>query len=84
MIVSHIMITTVYVDITKNGQPKGIAHEHDGTGQWLGGVAWITLTCSAGMMGYEVGEDIGVFTGAMCAIVTGVMCIDLIQWGCRV
>ena len=74
----------MYIDITKNGQSKDTTPQHNATEQWLGGLTWVTLTCSAGMMGYDVGEDIGVFTGAMFAVVTGVVCIDMIQWGCRV
>ena len=32
------------------------------------------------MIGYVIGEDVGVFTGALCAVVTGVVCIGVIQW----
>ena len=49
----------------------------------LGGLTWTVLTCSAGVIGYAVGGDFGAFTGALCAIVTGVLCIDVIQWGYR-
>ena len=37
------------------------------------------MTCSAGVIGYVIGGDVGVFTGALCAIVTGVVCVDVIQ-----
>ena len=31
-------------------------------------------------MGYVIGEDVGAFTGALCAVVTEVVCIGVIQW----
>ena len=63
------------IDITQSDQ-----HPHNAAETLLGGLTWTALTCSAGVMGYVIGEDIGVFTGALCAVVTGVVCIDIIQW----
>ena len=78
------MYTTMYSFIlggTQNGHPKDVTPQHNATSNiLLGGLTWIALTCLAGVMGYVIGEDIGVFTGALCAIVTGVMCIGVIQW----
>ena len=61
-------------------------HQYSVAETLLGGITWTVFTCSAGVLGYYVvgGEDVGVFTGALCAIVTGVFCIDhVIQWGRR-
>jgi len=55
--------------------------QHNAAGTLLGGITWTVLTCSAGVVGYIIGEDVGVFSGALCAVVTGVICVDLIQWG---
>ena len=61
---------------TQNGHPKDVTPQHNAIANTLLG----GLTCLAGVMGYLIGEDIGVFTGALCAIVTRVMCIGVIQW----
>ena len=68
------------IDITKSGQPEDSTAQHNAAETLLGGLTWTALTCLAGVMGYVIGEDIGVFTGALCAVVTGVVCIDMIQW----
>ena len=74
-----------YLAISDNNQQEDIVtHQHNAAETLLGGLTWTALTCSAGMMGYVIGEDVGVFTGALCAVVTGVVCISVIQWGCRV
>ena len=75
-----ISVNLLYIDITQSGQPKEVTPHHKAANTLLGGLTWTALTCSAGVMGYVIGKDIGVFTGALCAIVTGVMCIGVIQW----
>ena len=71
--------------IDKNGQLSDEKHElqHKFAETLLGGITWTGLTCSAGVVGYVIGEEVGVFTGALCAIVTGVVCIDMLQWSSR-
>lgn len=68
----------ILIDINENRQQEDITHQHNATNQLLGERTWIALTCSAGVLGYVIGEDIGAFTGALCAIVTGVVCVDMI------
>ena len=74
------------IDTTQSGQAEDSTSRHNADKILLGGLTWITLViCLAGVMGYVIGEDIGVFTGALCAIVTGVVCIGVIQWvHCRI
>ena len=73
----------MYTGVTQSGQPKDITprrtDRRNAAETLLGGLTWTALTCSAGVMGYVIGEDIGVFTGALCAIFTGVVCIGVIQ-----
>ena len=69
-----------YVDVTQSGQSKHISPQHTAAETLLGGMTWTALTCSAGVIGYVIGEDIGVFTGALCTTVTGIACISAIQW----
>ena len=71
-----------YVDIDKSGDVRhplqcNIAETIPG------GIVWSGVTCSAGLIGYVIGDDIGVFTGALCAIFTGMVSIDVLQWGYR-
>ena len=70
----------LFIDTTQSGQPKDITPQHNATAQWLGGLTWVTLTCSAGVIGYVIGEDIGVFAGTVCAIITVTVCIGVILW----
>ena len=74
------MVVTVilYTDVTNN-QHIDIGNENTAAQTLLGGLTWTALTCSAGVIGYVIGGDVGVFTGALCAIVTGVVCVDVIQ-----
>ena len=72
------------LEVVKNDQHKNInTHQHNTAAAQtlLGGLTWTALTCSAGVIGYVIGGDVGVFTGALCAIITGVLCIDMIPWG---
>ena len=73
----------ILIDINENGQQEDITNQHNATNQLLGERTWIALTCLAVVMGYVIGEDIGLFTGALCAIVIGVLCIGVILWGYR-
>lgn len=34
---------------------------------------WTVLTCLAGMIAYVIGDNVGMLTGVLCAIVTGVI-----------
>ena len=50
-------------------------------------MAWTALTCSAGVIGYVIiDKDISlrVFIGGLSAAITGVVCIDVLQWGYRI
>ena len=83
IITTYVLI--YYLAISENGQQEDTTHQRNAAETLLGGLTWTVLTCSTGMMGYVIGEDVGAFTGALCAVVTGVVCIDhVIQWGCRV
>ena len=74
----------LYIDIHENSQ-LGDVNQGNFANTLLGGITWTALTCSAGVIGYFIiDEDVGVFTGALCAIVTGVVCIDVLQWGSRI
>ena len=80
---SHIYLPTI-LEVAKTDQHKDIdTRHHDTTAvhTLLGGLTWTALTCSAGVIGYVIGGDAGVFTGALCAIITGVLCIDMLPWG---
>ena len=67
--------------VDKEHQEDISTPQHSITQTLLGGLTWTVLTCSAGVIGYAAGGDFGAFTGALCAIVTGVLSIDVIQWG---
>ena len=74
----------LYIDIHENSQ-LGDVNQGNFANTILGGITWTALTCSAGVIGYVIiDEDVGAFTGALCAIVTGVVCIDVLQWGSRI
>ena len=67
----------MYID----GQRKDHAHDYFAK-TLLGGMAWTALTCSAGVIGYVIiDDDIRVFIGGLSAAITGVVCIDILQWG---
>ena len=68
-----------YVAISENGQQEDVTHQHNAAETLLRRLIWTVLTCIVGVMGYVIGEDVGVFTGALCAVVTGVVCICVIQ-----
>ena len=57
--------------------------QHNFAETLLGGIMWTGVTSSAGIIGYVIGDDVRVYTGALCALVTGVVSINVLQWGYR-
>ena len=70
------------IGINKSGDVEQHCHNNFAE-TLLGGIMWTGVTSSAGVIGYVIGNDVGVYTGALCALVTGVVSISVFQWGYR-
>ena len=77
--ITHFMHFYIYIE------SKDVEHhsQHNFAETLLGGIMWTGVTSSAGIIGYVIGDDVGVYTGALCALVTGVLSINVLQWGYR-
>ena len=77
-------VTGIINSISQQDDVTPHLQHNTATNTLLGGLIWTALTGTAGVIGYcLMDEDVGVFTGALCAVVTGVVCIDVMQWFSR-